>query len=57
MSAQTFCTIYDEVIVSELYEAEDCPTYEVCAEGDQPVDPDLDARLAEVLGLDMDEES
>jgi hypothetical protein len=34
----TWCTIYDEVIDSEAYAAEDCFTYERCDEGAQPDD-------------------
>lgn len=34
----TYCTIYSEVIDSEAYAAEDCFTYERCAEGEQPDD-------------------
>jgi len=34
----TWCTIYTEVVDSELYAAEDCFTYEHCNEGDQPVE-------------------
>lgn len=33
----TWCSIYEEVIDSEVYAAEDCFTYELCKEGDQPV--------------------
>jgi hypothetical protein len=32
----TVCTVYDEVIDSEVYAAEDCFTYEQCEEGSQP---------------------
>lgn len=28
LGVQTYCPIYDEVIDSETYAAEDCPTYE-----------------------------
>lgn len=41
----TFCAIYREVIDSELYAAEDCFTYDHCAEGSQPVEADLDLEL------------
>lgn len=34
----TYCLIYSEVIDSEAYAAEDCFTYERCAEGEQPND-------------------
>lgn len=37
-SPVTWCTIYEEIIDSELYAAEDCFTYERCNEGDQPVE-------------------
>lgn len=37
----TWCTVYDEVIYSELYAAEDCFTYEFCPEGEQVVEVDF----------------
>jgi len=37
----TWCTIYDEVIHSEIYAAEDCYTYDYCEEGTQVVEVDF----------------
>lgn len=38
----TYCTVYDQSIDSELYEAEDCSTYGRCEEGSQPDVPPLE---------------
>lgn len=32
----TYCTVYEQPIDSETYEAEDCFTYSRCEEGSQP---------------------
>lgn len=40
----TYCSVYREVIDSELYAAKDCVSYDRCDEGSQPVeDLDLEA--------------
>lgn len=49
--AASWCEVYEQTIDSEVYEAEDCFTYERCEEGSQPV-LDGDPR-----GDDMEDET